>query len=356
MHPHAAEVRFYEELNDFLPPSRRKRAFSYLFSGNPSIKDAVEAIGVPHTEVDLILVNGSSVGFGYHLRPGDRVSVYPVFESLDISPVVRLRARPLRRTAFVLDGHLGKLARLLRMFGFDTLYRKLKAGSGLPGFRVFGSLIAFAVAMAYLEAAVVVYLRKIFYPGGFVFPLGEMNPFAYAVEVGREGATIVMLATVACLAASTGVRRLAVFAFLFGIWDISYYIWLKLLLNWPESLLTWDILFLIPVSWIGPVLAPVLISLLLVAGSLRMMRLLEDGCAARVDRWDWLGASAGVLLVLYSFMEDMTIALLQGGAQAAAALVPAKFGWPAFLAGFALMIGVTLRVTRRSGRGRGTIR
>lgn len=123
MKEHAAAFRFYEELNDFLPRHRKKVTWTYCFDGHPGIKDAVEAQGVPHTEVDLIVVNGCSVGFDYQLRRGDRVAVYPVFESLDISPAVRLRAAPLRRTAFILDVHLGKLARLLRLLGFDTLYR-----------------------------------------------------------------------------------------------------------------------------------------------------------------------------------------------------------------------------------------
>jgi uncharacterized protein with PIN domain len=121
--PKQARFRFYEELNDFLPAGLKKKAFPYRFSGKPSIKDAIEAIGVPHTEVDLILENGGSVGFRHHLRDGDRVSVYPSFESLDITPLVKLRAKPLRKTAFVLDVHLGALARILRMLGFDASYR-----------------------------------------------------------------------------------------------------------------------------------------------------------------------------------------------------------------------------------------
>ena len=120
--PHTACFRFYEELNDFLPLDRRKIRFLYRFDGFPSIKDAVEAIGVPHTEIDLILVNGESVDFAYHLLDGDDVVVYPVFESLDIGTVTLLRPEPLREPRFILDVHLGKLARYLRMLGFDTLY------------------------------------------------------------------------------------------------------------------------------------------------------------------------------------------------------------------------------------------
>lgn len=120
---HSAKFRFYEELNDFLPPEKKKREFSLQFKGRPSIKDAIEDIGIPHTEIDLIIVNGNSVGFDYHLKNEDHISVYPVFEGIDISPIIKLRAKPLRNTTFVLDVHLGKLSRLLRMLGFDTLYK-----------------------------------------------------------------------------------------------------------------------------------------------------------------------------------------------------------------------------------------
>lgn len=118
-----AWFRFYEELNDFLLPEQRKRTLSYPFRGSPGIKDPIEAFGVPHTEVELIVVRGESVGFGYRLRDGDRVAVYPVFESLDVSSLLRLRDAPLRRIAFVVDVNLGRLARYLRMCGFDTVYR-----------------------------------------------------------------------------------------------------------------------------------------------------------------------------------------------------------------------------------------
>jgi hypothetical protein len=92
----SAQFRFYEELNDFLPPKQRRQTFSYDFLGKPSVKEIVETIGVPHTEIDLILVNGESVDFCYQMQGGERVAVYPVFESLDISSLVRLRSKPLR--------------------------------------------------------------------------------------------------------------------------------------------------------------------------------------------------------------------------------------------------------------------
>jgi uncharacterized protein with PIN domain len=116
------EFRFYEELNDFLPEERRKCQFAVEVDRARSVKDAIESAGVPHTEVDLILVDGRSVDFAHLLRGGERVAVYPMFESLDVSPVQRLRPMALRDPRFVADGHLGKLARHLRMAGFDTLY------------------------------------------------------------------------------------------------------------------------------------------------------------------------------------------------------------------------------------------
>src|SRR5262249_54986575 len=116
-------VRFYAELNDFLPLRSRQVWIEHVLDEHHSVKHVVETLGVPHTEVDLILVNGESVELAYRVQDGDRISVYPVFESLDISSLVRVRPRPLRESRFVLDVHLGKLAGYLRMLGFDTLYR-----------------------------------------------------------------------------------------------------------------------------------------------------------------------------------------------------------------------------------------
>lgn len=118
-----AHFRFYEELNDYLPVEKRKISFEFRFKGNPGIKDPVESIGVPHTEVELIMVNGESVGFDYKLQNNDRVAVYPVFESFDVESIVKLRDEPLRQIRFVADVNLGRLARNLRLLGFDCLYQ-----------------------------------------------------------------------------------------------------------------------------------------------------------------------------------------------------------------------------------------
>ena len=115
--------RFYAELNDLLPAERRQVSFAQPFKGRVTVKHLIESLGVPHSEVDLILVDGRSVDFTYIVSDKDQISVYPVFESLDIGHVNRLRPEPLREPRFVLDGHLGQLATYLRLLGFDSLYR-----------------------------------------------------------------------------------------------------------------------------------------------------------------------------------------------------------------------------------------
>jgi hypothetical protein len=117
------ELRFYAELNDFLRDAWKQKRFRLELNRRTSVKDLIESLGVPHTEVEVILANGTSVDFSYIVRDKDNLSIYPMFESVDVSPILKLRDEPLRETKFVLDCHLGRLARYLRQFGFDTLYR-----------------------------------------------------------------------------------------------------------------------------------------------------------------------------------------------------------------------------------------
>lgn len=118
----SVSIRFYEELNDFLDPDKRKKGYPVRSLIRRTVKDLIEGEGVPHVEVDLILVNGNPVGFDYHIRDGDYISVYPEFELLDISSINRLRPEPLRETRFIVDANLGRLSRYLRMLGFDAHY------------------------------------------------------------------------------------------------------------------------------------------------------------------------------------------------------------------------------------------
>jgi uncharacterized protein with PIN domain len=119
-----ASLRFYAELKDFLPKDAQAGELTRSFDVPGSVKDMIESCGVPHTEVDLILVNGRSVGFSYLVEDDDRISVYPQFESFDISPIVRVRPEPLREVRFVADNHLGRLTRFLRLLGLDTSYQQ----------------------------------------------------------------------------------------------------------------------------------------------------------------------------------------------------------------------------------------
>ena len=121
--PHRVEVRLIAGLNDLLPPGRRGRPIAIEVAVGTTVKDLAESLGVPHTEIAVIVVNGESVDFGHQVRDGDQMSVYPGSEALDVSPVVRLDPPPLREPRFALDVHLGRLARSLRLLGFDCVWR-----------------------------------------------------------------------------------------------------------------------------------------------------------------------------------------------------------------------------------------
>ena len=191
-------------------------------------------------------------------------------------------------------------------------------------------LITFAVAMAYVESAVVVYLRTIYYPQGFGFPLVLLPPGMVAIEMGREVATLVMLLGVAMLASADRWDGILVFCVGFGVWDIAYYIWLWVFLRWPPSLLTWDVLFLLPVPWIGPVVAPVIVSVVLVGGALLLLRKRARGEPIGFPLSLRMLALAGGVLVLGSFMLDFQVVLRQ--------MEPPPFRWGLFGTGVALAV------------------
>ncbi len=172
----------------------------------------------------------------------------------------------------------------------------------------------FAVAMGYLEAVVVVYLREMFYPDGFDFPLqGFVLPNILAIEWAREFATIVMLVTVALLAGKKFYDRGAYFIYAFAVWDIFYYVFLKITLNWPSSLLTWDILFLIPWPWVGPVLAPVLCSLLMIVTAFLVLYLNDTRKKLAAGVFEWISVIVGIILVLISWTWDYGKIIFGGG-------------------------------------------
>ena len=197
---------------------------------------------------------------------------------------------------------------------------------------------AYAVAMAYLESAIVVYLRRLYYPRGFDFPLVIIDVPTLLIEVGRETATLVMLATFGVAAGRTKVGKWAYFLYLFGVWDIFYYIWLKVFLDWPASLCTWDVLFLIPVPWVGPVLAPVTVSLTMIGMALVLLHLEQRGPVLPAGKKVWLAQMVAVLLVIVSFTMDVVPRLPDNGALLAQ-WTPAYYRWWMLLLGQALAIG-----------------
>ena len=176
---------------------------------------------------------------------------------------------------------------------------------GIDAVRKILWVTVFAIAMALVEAAIVVYLRAIYYPDGFALPLKAISVQHYIIELGREAATILMLISVAALCGRRFWEKFAYFIICFGIWDIFYYVWLKVALGWPSSVFDVDILFLIPLPWIGPVIAPVAISVFMIVIGLLMVSLHKGGHEFRPSLLTWILTIIGTLIILYSFMKDL---------------------------------------------------
>ncbi|MBI3502370.1 MAG: hypothetical protein HY063_11305 [Bacteroidetes bacterium] len=194
--------------------------------------------------------------------------------------------------------------------------------------------------MGYLESAVVVYLRAIYYPLGFNFPLTNMNNLIAITEIGRELATIIMLAGIGIIAGKNSTQRFAWFLYCFAVWDIFYYVFLKVLLNWPESLFTRDILFLIPLPWVGPVIAPILISLTMIYATLILIYYNEKISSIKINWEEWILFSTGSFVVIFSFVLDCyhCIQTYKGEVlDAISHYTPTHFDWWIFIAGEALI-------------------
>ncbi len=208
------------------------------------------------------------------------------------------------------------------------------------------SVAIFAVAMAYVEATVVVYLRRLYGIVDLARDVVPFDPFLAATEVGREAATLVMLLALGWAVGRSLQARLGLAFLAFGLWDIFYYIWLKTLIGWPASLLAPDILFLIPLPWWGPVLAPVLVAALAVTGG--ALAVLADGRGRKVRLRALEGTALGVgaLAALYTFTAD-ALSALPTSAEALGRLRPTPFNWPVFLAAFGMMAWSVWRATWR---------
>ena len=211
-------------------------------------------------------------------------------------------------------------------------------------------LSAYALAMALVEAALVIHLRHVYYPADpqTLFPLVLLSPDDYRLEITRELATVIMIVVVAMLAEQLWPRRFAAFVFVFGLWDLGYYAWLKLFLDWPRHWLEWDVLFLIPWPWFGPWLAPALIALLLTLWGGWVLG------GSRTSRWRLttvLLFVAGCLAALTTFLAPAW-PLLPGGDPAFRGFVPDHFSWWLFMAGVAGMAAGLWMAVRHAGESR----
>ncbi len=211
----------------------------------------------------------------------------------------------------------------------------------------------FAVAMGLFESAVVVYLRELYYADGFRFPLQPIPVFIGRIEVFREAATIIMLVACGIIAGNTKLQRFAYFVLAFAIWDLFYYVFLWIFISWPQSLSTWDILFLIPAPWVGPVWAPCLLCLLMITGSLYIIHQTKVDPTFRVESRHWMMMITGALICIFSFMWDylLLISGKSGGWNLFSqsdlfseleTYVPTRFNSGLFFTGFLLMCSSVL--------------
>lgn len=201
--------------------------------------------------------------------------------------------------------------------------------------KAFLNLAIFGIAMAYLEAAVVVYLRLLYYPGGFHFPLKPIPTSVALVELGRELSTLVMLWFVARMLHRRFREHFIAFLFTFGIWDLFYYFWLKIFLNWPATWTEWDILFLIPVPWVGPWSAPALVSVGFILVGILMMRAPQKFDGPAFSKNVWLFEIAVALTILITFFWQ-TAPVLQGE-------LPAYYPWWLFFLAYFSGLAVFLK-------------
>lgn len=204
-------------------------------------------------------------------------------------------------------------------------------------------LTIFAIAIAYLEATVVIYLRQIYYPENLqaLFPLKMFSPFNLVVELFREAATIIIMLSVAFLAERKNRTRIfAAFIFQFGIWDIFYYVWLKATIGWPVSWTEWDILFLIPWAWLGPWICPALISALFVSWSSVVLISDKEYILSRLDIWLFI---TGSVLALISFLQPAFPYIIENRVQDFQNYLPGNFWWWLFIPGYLLMVGGFIR-------------
>ena len=193
----------------------------------------------------------------------------------------------------------------------------------------------FAASMAYLESAVVVYVRELYFPGGFLFPIPDFPSLILITEIGREIATIIMLWAIAKMIANNRYEWFAYFSFSFGMWDIWYYLWLKILIDWPGNILEWDLLFLVPLAWTGPVLAPIIVSISLIICGYIILRLLEKNILFQMNKIEWIFEIIAGMIIILSFLVYPDIMTTK--------IIPDYYPWWLFSIGMLLGLCIFIR-------------
>ena len=225
-------------------------------------------------------------------------------------------------------------------------------------------LTLFSIAMGFMETAVVIYLRKIYYHQGFQFPLISVSHDLAMIEFLRETATILMLAAIGILTGKSTAQKFAFFIYSFAIWDLFYYIFLKLFINWPESVFTWDILFLIPVPWVGPVLAPCIVSITMILFMYFIIYYHDRGMNTGIKYREWILFIVGSIIVILSFMLDYfkyishnttksmwTLSSNQSMFGEIATYIPAHYNWWMFAFGELIIVSGILIYRKRIKNG-----
>lgn len=230
-------------------------------------------------------------------------------------------------------------------------------------FKTITWLTIFSIAMGFLETAVVVYMRKLYYPDGFNFPLVPISPDIASIEFWREAATIIMLIGIGILAGKNAPQRFVFFLYAFAIWDIFYYVFLFATLHWPSSLLTWDILFIIPIPWIGPVICPCLVSLTMIALMISTVHWQLKGKSGKLSTFEKTIFFAGSFIIIISFVWDYLAYVHLHSVESSFTLarnkelfseghgyVPKEFSWLTFWCGQVIITGGVLLFTMRMKR------
>ena len=222
-------------------------------------------------------------------------------------------------------------------------------------------LTIFGIAMGFLESGVIIYARWLYYPEGFSFPLKPLDIYSISIEYVREISTIIMLFSISSIAGKRFPEKLSFFLYSFGVWDIFYYVWLKVILNWPVSFFTWDILFFIPTIWVGPVLAPIICSITMIAIAVCILYFDRKGYPVKISSYEWVLSLLGTFIIFITFVWDYSRIIFEVGflssiltlgtnpafQQRVVIYIPTEYNWYLFFLGEALILSALILFWKR---------